>query len=94
MVSITKRPDAGVTGLAAPIRVTNTRKMQAKWKASAWLTNENNAARATGLNITWTVDIAQRAAKKDPKIVTKNAVPTLKSNTLNLDSLKELQGSG
>ncbi len=87
-VNITGRPMLGVSSLSAPIRVKNTRKMQASWKVSGWLTNENNNRRATNLQITWTLDIKQRTAKKDPKVVTKNASVRVKTSIINLDSFK------
>ena len=84
------KPNGTVTDLSAPKRTTVTGKsgnhfMEAKWKVPGDLTKALNGRRATGLKITWTLNVP---GKKDPKKVVKTGNENLKTSTIDLNNLK------
>lgn len=82
--SITKKPDTAVSKLSAPARQNGNRVMKATWNVPAKLTKDDNAARATGLEIDWILGIPG----KDPKKVTHTGNEKLATSSINLNNLK------
>lgn len=81
--TITKKPDTAVANLVAPVRQTGNRVMKATWKVPAKLTNDQNVARATDLEIDWTINIPG----KDPCKVLQTANEKATTSQINLSNL-------
>ena len=80
---IAKKPTVAVSGLGAPVRESNSRKMKATWKTPAAMVDEKKGNRATALEIDWYLGIAG----KDPKKVVKTGNEKLTESTINLSNL-------
>ena len=80
---IAKKPTVAVSGLGAPVRENNSRKMKATWKTPAAMVDEKKGNRATALEIDWYLGIAG----KDPKKVVKTGNEKLTESTINLSNL-------
>lgn len=80
---IAHKPGLVVTSLSAPARQ-GGHTMKATWKVPADMVNAKKGNRATGLEITWTIDTNDR---KDPKEVITTGNENLTNSSINLDGV-------